>query len=108
MTFGKNREYPSPCDTCEKADNCKITYGCVDWQIRYRYRQKQINAYAKKKKQEYFSEKFAYQHPNETRRFLETWPCEKCDKKEDCDIPCRTYLVWYDTRMAHVKRKIGG
>lgn len=40
------REYPSPCDTCTRA-KCLQT-DCEPWRIRYLYRQKQINAYAKK------------------------------------------------------------
>ena len=36
--------YPSPCDSCENPCNS----GCADWRIRYLYRQKQINAYARK------------------------------------------------------------
>ncbi len=42
------REYPNPCDKCEKKDNCKHFKNCNAWLTRYRYRQKQINAYAKK------------------------------------------------------------
>ena len=38
--------YPSPCDTCKEA-NCKGVH-CDRWRIRYLYRQKQINGYAKK------------------------------------------------------------
>lgn len=40
------RPYPSPCETC-KAKECKGKE-CIPWKIRYQYRQKQINAYAKK------------------------------------------------------------
>lgn len=38
--------YPSPCDTCTQP-KCKGVK-CEPWRIRYMYRQKQINAYAKK------------------------------------------------------------
>ena len=43
------RDYPSPCDKCPK-DGTKgcMDKRCVPWQIRYRYKQKQINAYAEK------------------------------------------------------------
>ena len=40
--------YPSPCDECKEKDYCKRYRKCQRWLTRYRYRQKQINAYAKK------------------------------------------------------------
>ncbi len=41
--------YPSPCDSCphDGRKSCKGTR-CEPWRIRYLYRQKQINAYARK------------------------------------------------------------
>lgn len=41
-----SRPYPSPCETCTLTE-CKGVK-CDPWRIRYLYRQKQINAYAKK------------------------------------------------------------
>lgn len=40
------KPYPSPCEKCKR----KMCAGktCEDWKIRYLYRQKQINAFAKK------------------------------------------------------------
>lgn len=106
MMLGKKQSYPSPCETCEKAESCKMGYGCADWQIRYRYRQKQINAYARKQREEYFQSRFVYQHPNEVRNYLRKWPCGECDRAEDCDIPCTKYLQWYDARMQVAKMKL--
>ena len=42
-------DYPSPCEKCPKdgTSKCKDKK-CQPWLIRYRYKQKQINAYAKK------------------------------------------------------------
>lgn len=42
--------YPSPCDKCKRNINGSCTHyrKCDKWLTRYRYRQKQINAYAKK------------------------------------------------------------
>ncbi len=41
--------YPSPCDSCWKHKKTACHYEKCDlWLTRYRYRQKQINAYAKK------------------------------------------------------------
>lgn len=42
------REYPNPCDKCKEKNDCKHFRVCQPWLTRYRYRQKQINAYAKK------------------------------------------------------------
>lgn len=42
----KPSSYPSPCETCIRT-KCLGT-DCEPWRIRYLYRQKQINAYAKK------------------------------------------------------------
>ena len=43
------REYPSPCDKCPKDGTKSCHYiKCQPWLTRYRYKQKQINAYAKK------------------------------------------------------------
>ena len=42
-------EYPMPCDKCEKNSHQRCNYRtCDKWLTRYFYRQKQINAYAKK------------------------------------------------------------
>lgn len=40
--------YPNPCDKCERSENCTRYKDCQPWKARYLYRQKQINAYAKK------------------------------------------------------------
>ena len=43
------QNYPSPCDKCPRNDTKQCDYRrCEPWLIRYRYRQKQINAYARK------------------------------------------------------------
>lgn len=42
--------YPDPCLACINNINgsCQLYKRCPKWLTRYRYRQKQINAYAKK------------------------------------------------------------
>ena len=100
--------YPSPCDTCEKADSCALGYGCEDWRIRYMYRQKQINIYARN----LYSEKpsgqafFCYEHPDEKRRYLAEGPCKRCTAAEMCSTPCPAYLRWWDARMQIIKAKM--
>ena len=43
------RDYPSPCDKCPKDGTKGCNYmRCQPWLKRYRYKQKQINAYAEK------------------------------------------------------------
>lgn len=48
MAKPKKANYPSPCEKCERKNNCSYFRKCQPWLTRYYYRQKQINAYAKK------------------------------------------------------------
>ena len=49
--------YPDPCLSCKYdiEGSCKRYKKCGSWLTRYRYRQKQINAYAKKVLPAYYS-----------------------------------------------------
>lgn len=100
--------YPSPCDTCGK----KCDHGCKEWEIRYRYRQKQINAYGKQaravKLRPLPANKFCYSHPNDIRRWLKESPCAGCTVSTDCDDPCPVYLSWYNARMQIARRMAYG
>ena len=42
------RDYPNPCEKCEHEENCRRYMKCDAWLTRYRYKQKQINAYEEK------------------------------------------------------------
>lgn len=102
--------YPSPCDTCSKS---KCYDGCNDWEIRYRYRQKQINAYAEKARITKVvlpvpKNKFCYDHPDAVRRWLKQSPCTGCNAEAVCDTACPAYLRWYDARMKIARRKAYG
>lgn len=101
--------YPSPCDSCQKATACTFGYGCMDWRIRYYYRQKQINAYYRKLLQVKPAEEatFVYQHPDLIRRYLTEGPCKGCKAEQVCDVPCPAYLRWYDARMKIARKKVG-
>ena len=44
--MGYCKPYPSPCESCTR-EHCGEK-SCEAWKKRYLYRQKQINAYAKK------------------------------------------------------------
>ena len=100
--------YPSPCDTCDKNYGCT---GCEKWEIRYRYRQKKINAYARKiceEARKLPENKFCYSHPDDVRRWLMDSPCTGCNANAFCSRPCNTYLRWYDARMQIARRRLNG
>lgn len=100
--------YPNPCDACEKAGSC--TVGCAAWKVRYRYRQKQINAYHKQLMRPRGGSEmqvFRYEHPDIIRRYLEKGPCEGCKAEEVCDTPCPAYLGWWDARMGWIRGRLG-
>ena len=98
------REYPNPCDTCKEAETCTKGTGCSAWLTRYRYRQKQINAYARKKKAAYLKKHFVYNHPDETRRYLQNRPCDRCMQQYKCNVPCAVYLSWYNARLDYARK----
>lgn len=100
--------YPNPCDTCQDAASCKFGYGCTAWQIRYRYRQKQINAFAQKLIQAKPTGEtlFAYRHPDETRNYLADGPCKGCKADPVCNVPCPAYLRWWDVRMQILRKNL--
>lgn len=101
--------YPSPCEKCDKEYGCG---GCEAWEIRYRYRQKQINAYAEKLSQAVTAKlpenKFCYEHPDHVRQWLKDSPCKGCKAEDFCNRPCKIYLHWYDARMEIVRKKVQG
>lgn len=98
--------YPNPCDKCSDVSCCQFAYGCREWQIRYRYRQKQINAYAKKILSDVdIREKFKYFHPDEFQTYIAKGPCKLCDNKERCETPCKLYWKWWDERMQIARKK---
>ena len=100
--------YPSPCEKCPRDGFCG---GCKDWEIRYRYRQKQINAYAngvRAKSRPLPENKFCYSHPDEVRRWLKESPCTGCNAEAFCDTACPVYLRWYDARMQIARRMAYG
>ncbi len=104
------QSYPSPCEKCTSTSCNRGGTGCPEWRKRYRYRQKQINAYAKRafdNRREPPADKdthFCYAHPNDVRRYLYTSPCKGCGLANNCDTPCGAYLEWYDTRMEVFRR----
>ncbi|MBO4938885.1 MAG: hypothetical protein J6C98_07800 [Oscillospiraceae bacterium] len=100
--------YPDPCNVCTKA-RC-VTNGCVDWRIRYLFRQKQINLYARKLLQggsHKTGEAFRYEHPDIIRRYLKNGPCRGCNAEAVCDTPCPAYWRWWDEKMEEFRGRLG-
>lgn len=99
--------YPNPCDTCPQ---CTCTNGCDRWQIRYRFHQKQINAYARQVVEQSASPEektiWVYPHPDEARRYLDTNPCVVCMCRDWCDQICKVRADWWDARMEILRRKL--
>lgn len=104
--------YPSPCDSCTDR-KCEAYSGaylhCQAWLTRYRYRQKQINAFANKPPQMKMPAErthcFTYDHPDDVRRFLRSHPCKGCPLEPTCDTPCGLYLHWYNARIELARRR---
>lgn len=98
-------KYPSPCDTCAVADTGCSGKNCQPWRIRYLYRQKQINAFARKLATgTTVHSKFVYAHPDELRRMLEKNPCEGCLIEKICEEPCEFY-IWRFVEKIRIARK---
>ena len=105
--------YPSPCDSCTDR-KCEVYSGaylhCHAWLTRYRYRQKQINAFANKPPQLKATPQrthcFAYDHPDDVRRYLRSHPCKSCHLEPTCDTPCDYYLHWYDARIQYARKRL--
>lgn len=101
-------DYPSPCEKC----TAKICQGtrCEPWKIRYLYRQKQINAYARKiaGRVQIKTNAWVYMHPDEYRRYLAKDPCDGCIASNICDTPCDRWVVWWNERMDAVRRRMDG
>lgn len=96
--------YPNPCDTCERQCTNK---GCNDWKIRFRTIWKQFNSYQIRqyRKQQKKRKKFAYEHPDINKKYLDEGPCKGCDFELLCDVPCSAYYRWWDARMAILRKK---
>lgn len=102
-------DYPSPCLTCSTG-NPDVCNGkaCDRWKIRYRYRQKQINAYAKKMCGGFAYVKenvWGYMHPDEYKAYLLSDPCAGCLCSGWCDDPCLQYLAHFQAKMEYLKRR---
>lgn len=101
--------YPSPCITCTVPESNCTGKACRRWQIRYRYRQKQINIKAlqvARGETPVKSGVWVYMHPDEYRDYLEHSPCERCFARELCDAPCQRYLLWYDAKMEQARKRV--
>lgn len=83
-------EYPNPCDICT-VRNC--TTKCLRWRTRYLFRQKQINAYAKKNG--IMPDAPVYKDGQN--------PCEGCKWAETCDSICVARAQYWDDCMRKIR-----
>lgn len=94
--------YPDPCIACKRVGQ-KCTYQkCTAWKTRYIYRQKQINAFARRPVRLAAVDGrrvFRYEHPDIIREYLAHGPCRHCKAAEVCGTPCPAYWSWWDARM---------
>lgn len=104
-------EYPSPCDSClrDNKDSCNGK-ACDRWLRRYHYRQKQINAWAKRLCGQYgqrhiWLTHWVYMHPDEYRRYLVSNPCDGCLCSSWCDDPCPKYLTHFADKMEYLRKR---
>lgn len=87
--------YPDPCKKCERKNNCTKYMYCNSWKTRYIYRQKQINAYAKKVLPGYSNT----QHEKKTVEEKDQSPCKSCTRVKDpynCgQKTCEDWKAWF-------------
>lgn len=84
--------YPDPCETCPR-EQC-VAGGCLAWKIRYLYRQKQINAWAKKHNVKPVSPPLKN-------------PCDTCEN-EDCHTICKPRAMYWDAAMKKIRKALNG
>ena len=90
--------YPDPCVKCKKKDNCTRYMSCHKWLTRYRYRQKQINGYAKKVLPDYEERRGKIDALKKQQN-----PCKTCTKVKSpyaCgNRYCTEWKQWYLNRQ---------
>ena len=100
--------YPNPCDICTVPKGSCPGIDCSRWRTRYLYRQKQINAYAKRmygtlvKKED----AFCYEHPDIVRDWLKHDPCEQCRCRSFCKGDCEVRTVWLNLNLDGARKVI--
>lgn len=104
--------YPSPCLRCRRAENCTGYIGnanyhrwCSKWEIWFKWWWKQFRSAATGSTKT-DPNKFYYSHPDHIKQQILQSPCDKCSAQERCEIPCKAYLQWYDTRMEIIRKKV--
>lgn len=86
--------YPDPCIGCTIS---KCSNMCQKWRTRYLYRQKQINAYARK----------SGIVPDAPVYELGKNPCCGCRWEETCDSICVARARYWDDRMRILRKELG-
>lgn len=88
--------YPSPCDTCKRASCDGLS--CNPWRIRYLYRQKQINAYARK---------HGIRPTPQDQKNPRINPCNHCAIREECHEICQARADYWDACLEGARRRVG-
>lgn len=87
--------YPNPCHSCEK-QHC-LFMKCDPWRIRYLYRQKQINAYARKHDIK----------PTSPERPVLINPCKRCPNANVCHDICKARAEYWDACLEGTRKRVG-
>lgn len=90
--------YPNPCEKCKSKDACTYYTHCQKWLTRYRYRQKQINGYAKIHLPDYEKRRGKIDAAKKQQS-----PCRTCTRVKDpynCgNRNCADWKQWYLARQ---------
>lgn len=104
--------YPNPCGKCTSPrcsvsgdgyKNCQAYHTWLNWW----WKRFKVIYFRTEKPNSMPQEKFTYEHPDHTRKWLEDGPCNDCRIAESCDTACAAYLRWYDARMEITRKKVG-
>lgn len=87
-------KYPNPCENCDK-EYCP--HFCEAWRMRYLYRQRRINEYARVNG--------VVPGAPEYREGVN--PCDSCARGETCSQICKARARYWDERMALVRKGLG-
>ena len=88
------KEYQNPCGSCTRE---KCVRHCAAWDEQYLYRQKLINAYARK---------YGIA-PDGLNYELGQNPCDGCRWNEECDSICQARARYWDEGMEQLRKEMG-
>lgn len=81
---------------------------CPRWRAEYLGRQALIQDWAwRQQDTPLMRQVLRYEGPDRLRQAVKEGPCGSCVCSRWCEKPCRTYLGWYDARMALARKELG-